>query len=168
MKRGITGTPDVTSALGIYGDADADKMSAVPVKPRSLVLSTALHTQLFAEARAAYPRECCGLIEGVRAADTIEALALHPTRNLAHTSDRFEIDPAEHIRLLRGLRGTGRDIVGCYHSHPDGVPKPSSRDRDSAHDEDFVWLIVGLDAAGTATPAGFLFQNGGFRPLALA
>ena len=166
MKRGFTGTADVPSALS--GNADADKMSAVPVKPCALFLSLALRSQLAAEARAAYPRECCGLIEGVRAGDVIEALALHPTRNLATASDRFEIDPAEHIRLLRALRGTGRDIVGCYHSHPDGTPEPSPRDRDSAHDENFVWLIAGLDVSGAVTTAGFLFRGGDFGPLALA
>jgi proteasome lid subunit RPN8/RPN11 len=168
MNRGFTGNADVPSAHGLSGNADADKMSAVPVESRLFVLPDALQRQLADEARAAYPRECCGLIEGVRAGETIEAVALHPTRNLASASDRFEIDPAEHIRLLRTLRGTGREIVGCYHSHPDGEPKPSPRDRDSAHDEDFVWLIAGLDAAGTVTPAGFLFRNGDFCPLALA
>jgi proteasome lid subunit RPN8/RPN11 len=168
VKRGSTGTADVPSAHGLSGNADADKMSAVPVKPCSLVISRALHDQLAVEARAAYPRECCGLIEGARAGDTIAAIALHPTRNLATASDRFEIDPAEHIRLLRILRGTGREIVGCYHSHPDGDPKPSPRDRDRAHDEDFVWLIAGLDASGAVKAAGFLFRDGDFRPLALA
>jgi proteasome lid subunit RPN8/RPN11 len=138
------------------------------VRGRIFVLPDGLQRQLATEARAAYPRECCGLIEGVRAGETIEAVALHPTRNLAAGSDRFEIDPTEHIRLLRTLRGTGREIVGCYHSHPDGEPKPSPRDRDSAQDENFVWLIVGLDAAGTVGPRGFLFRNGGFRTLALA
>ena len=37
MKRGFTGTADVPSALS--GNADADKMSAVPVKPCSLVMT---------------------------------------------------------------------------------------------------------------------------------
>lgn len=135
------------------------------MKPCSLVLSSALRSQIIAEARAAYPRECCGLIEGVRRADTIEALALHPTRNLATASDRFEIDPAEHIRLLRTLRGTGREIVGCYHSHPDGEPKPSPRDREQASEEDFVWLIASVNADGACEIAAFVFSAGDFTPL---
>jgi proteasome lid subunit RPN8/RPN11 len=147
-------------------DGRAGGTPAVP--GRLFVISDALQRQLADEARAAYPRECCGLIEGVRAGDIIEARALHRTRNLASASDRFEIDPAEHIRLLRTLRGTGCEIVGCYHSHPDGEPKPSLHDRDSAHDEDFVWLILGIDTAGTVGPQGFLFRNGDFRPLAFA
>jgi len=162
----LAGTAGVPPALSVQVDGSAGGTPAVPA--RLFVLSAALHDQLADEARAAYPRECCGLIEGVRTGDAIEAVKLHPTRNLTESPDAFEIDPAEHIRLLRILRGTDREIVGCYHSHPDGEPKPSPRDRDSAHDEDFVWLIAGLDAAGAVTPAGFLFRNGDFRPLPLA
>jgi len=141
MSMTPTGTADVPSAFCLSGATAADRMSAVPVKPRSLVLSDALHRQLSAEARAAYPNECCGLLEGVRHDDTIEVLALRPTRNLADAPDAFEIDPAEHIRLLRTLRGTGREIVGCYHSHPNGEARPSARDRAQAQDRNFVWLI---------------------------
>lgn len=143
----------------------ADGTSAVPVKPCSLVLSAALHRQIIAEARAAFPRECCGLIEGVRGADMIEAVALHPTRNFADAPDAFEIDPAEHIRLLRTLRGTGREIVGCYHSHPNGEARPSPRDRAQAQGEGFVWLIAAVTPESDGHIAAFVFSAGDFAPL---
>jgi desampylase len=168
VKRGFTGTADVPPAHDLSGNAAADKMSAVPVKPCSLVINQALRDQLIAEARAAYPRECCGLIEGVRTTDAIEARALHPTRNLAESANRFEIDPAEHIRLLRSLRGTGREIVGCYHSHPDGAPEPSPRDREMAGEDGFVWLIASVGSEGLSRIAAHLFSDGAFRPLPLA
>jgi len=162
----FTVTAGVPPASSMRVDGRAGGTPAVPARP--FVLSDALQRQLAAEGRGAYPRECCGLIEGVRRADAIEAIALHPTRNLVQAFDRFEIDPAQHIRLLRGLRGTGRDIVGCYHSHPGGVPEPSPRDRDCAHDEDFVWLIAGVEATGVVTQAAFLFAGGDFHRLTLA
>jgi proteasome lid subunit RPN8/RPN11 len=162
----LAGTAGVPPASLMQVDGSAGGTPAVPA--RLFVLSDALQHQLVAEARAAYPNECCGLIEGIRRGDTIEALALHPTHNLASAPDRFEIDPAEHIRLLRALRGTGREIVGCYHSHPDGAPRPSPRDRNGAHDEDFVWLIAGVEATGVVTQAAFLFAGGDFHRLTLA
>ena len=74
-----------------------------------------------AEARAAFPRECCGLIEGTREAGRVlGAVALHPTANLSAPPDGFEIDPAAHLRLSPVVRAAGREIVGCYHSHPRG------------------------------------------------
>ena len=133
----------------------------------ALILSDRLRTQLAAEARAAYPNECCGLIEGAGAGDTLTVTALHPTKNLSAAPDRFEIDPAEHIRLLRHLRGTGRRIAGCYHSHPNGGAEPSATDRERALDEGFVWLIAGLGAARAATLGAFVFEAGGFRRLSI-
>ena len=131
-----------------------------------LALPGALRAQLLAEAHAAYPKECCGLIEGVRHADGIEVLALHPARNLAAGNDRFEIDPTEHIGLLKRLRGSGREIVGCYHSHPGGTAEPSETDRAGAGEDGFVWLIVAIDAEGDATLGAHLFRAGAFEGLA--
>ncbi|HEX3675428.1 MAG TPA: M67 family metallopeptidase [Rhizomicrobium sp.] len=116
-----------------------------------------LRAQFEAEARAAYPRECCGLIEGVAAGEVVRATALHPTRNMATQSDRFEVDPAEHLRLLRALRGTGHGIVGCYHSHPGGRAQLSARDRDCITDDGFLWLVLGAGdtlAAYACGPGG--------------
>jgi desampylase len=108
-----------------------------------LTLPAALQSQLVAAAREASPHECCGLLEGVRQADAVKVTALHPTANLA--SDPlagFEIDPAVHLRLLRTLRGSGREIVGCYHSHPNGRAAPSPRDRANGCEDGFVWVII--------------------------
>ena len=131
-----------------------------------LSLSAAQRQQLAAEARAAFPRECCGLIEGVREANGVVALMLHSTANLSEEPDGFEIDPAAHLRLSRETRAAGREIVGCYHSHPHGRPLPSVRDRAAANAEGFIWLIAAL-ADETAAPAFAAFAGGKFRPLAL-
>jgi proteasome lid subunit RPN8/RPN11 len=112
-----------------------------------------LRSQIFAESRAAYPRECCGLLEGSAKRIT----ALHPTRNLASERDRFEIDPAEQFRLMR----EGRNIVGCYHSHPNGRAEPSRRDAEHASEPGFLWLIC-ADTLGA-----FVWDGAGFGPLVL-
>ncbi len=136
-----------------------------------LLLPEALRAQLAVEAHATFPAECCGLIEGRIEGEAVVAAALHPTRNLAAGHDRFEIDPAAHVRLLRALRGTGQNVVGCYHSHPNGRAEPSPRDLEAAAEEDFVWLIAALMAEGAAAGAprlaAFVFGAGAFRPLRL-
>lgn len=133
----------------------------------TLILASGLRVQLEREARAAFPRECCGLIEGVREGDAVRAFALHPVCNLAERDDRFEIDPADQFRLMRALRGTGRDIVGCYHSHPNGRVEPSPRDRDGAGEDGFVWLIAAFAGAQEAIAVkAFAFADGKFVPLA--
>ncbi len=132
----------------------------------TFILRPDLRARLADEARAAFPRECCGLIEGVCEGGSVRALTLHPTANFSEEPDSFEIDPAAHLRLIRELRGSGREIVGCYHSHPRGRPEPSGRDRAQGGSEGFVWLIAAL--AGETEEAEFAaFVNMDFRPLAL-
>lgn len=133
----------------------------------ALLLPIALQEQIAREAFAALPNECCGLIEGARDGDTFEAIVLHPTRNLATESGRFEIDPAEQLNLMRTLRGTGRKIIGCYHSHPNGKAEPSSRDAENAFDEQFVWLVAGVTIQGSCSLSAHIRDAGEWLKLAL-
>jgi len=125
---------------------------------RRLFLDDALQAQIAEEALAALPRECCGLMEGVRDGDAVEVTALHPSLNLAADPDRFEIDPALQFRLLR----EGRAVVGCYHSHPRGAAEPSPRDVEGAGEAGFIWLI-----AGAAGQGAFVWDGVQFRRLAI-
>jgi proteasome lid subunit RPN8/RPN11 len=124
----------------------------------TLDLPAALRARIAEEARAAAPRECCGLIEGVRGGEVIRATALHPARNLARDDDRFEIDPAGQFRLLR----EGRVVVGCYHSHPGGRAEPSPRDAEGAGEVGFVWVVAGADGIGA-----YLWDGAAFQPMRL-
>ena len=134
---------------------------------RVLLLAPNLRSEIEREARTAFPRECCGLIEGVRTGEQVQAFALHPTRNIAQEPNRFEIDPAAHIALMRNLRGTGREIVGCYHSHPDGAAEPSQHDRRSASEDGFVWVIAAV-ARETCELRAYVHEGEDFRGLDLA
>ncbi len=113
-----------------------------------LSLPERLRAQVLAEARAAVPCECCGLVLGYRRDDVAMVTALHPARNLAADANRFQIDPADHFAALRVAREAGLSVIGCYHSHPGGVARPSAQDREGAGEENFFWLI--------ATPEGAL------------
>jgi len=113
-------------------------------------LSAAHRAQIEREASNAFPRECCGLLEGERNGDAIRIVGLHPARNLSAESDRFEIDPADHFAAIRTARANGQEIIGCYHSHPNGRAEPSARDADGAWAEGFIWLIAAV--SGNAVP----------------
>lgn len=108
------------------------------------------------------PNECCGLLTG--ASGRIDEAV--PVRNVLQSATRYQIDPAEHIALNRRLRGTGRSIVGAYHSHPRGAPVPSPRDVAEAHYPEFIWMIVSLEAAHPECRA-FRIEGGRVRELPL-
>ena len=119
---------------------------------------------MIAAARAAYPEECCGLLIGQRPAEAAwrieEAVA---AKNVAPTPhhDRFEVDPALHLRLQRQLRSTGRAVIGHYHSHPNGRATPSAADLAAADDPGLLWLIVAM-AEDQAGVAAFCLKAGAF------
>jgi proteasome lid subunit RPN8/RPN11 len=120
-------------------------------------LPAALAEQIRQEAAIAAPRECCGLVEGQREEGLFLVTALHPACNLAIEDDRFDIDPRDHLAAVKLARARGRQIIGCYHSHPGGAARPSPRDAAGAGEEKFLWLI----AAGTEV-VPFVYLCGGF------
>jgi proteasome lid subunit RPN8/RPN11 len=95
---------------------------------------------IVAHARSAAPLECCGLLVGTpRRVDRCVA-----TRNVDESRSRFRVDPEAHIELNRRLRGTGKSVVGAYHSHPSTSAEPSPADVREAHYPEFVHVIVSL------------------------
>jgi proteasome lid subunit RPN8/RPN11 len=129
-----------------------------------LILSAALRSQLLAAARGAFPAECCGLLEGVREEGAVTVTAFHPAANTSPApQEAFEIDPAVQFALQRNLRGTGRNVVGCYHSHPNGRAEPSPRDRAHIYPEGFVWVIIATGVIETFAA----FEAPSFQPLTI-
>lgn len=132
--------------------------------PMQVSLSSALHAQLLAAARAAHPRECCGLLFGDD--DTVHRIA--PTANVAQDPLRaFEIDPAALIGAERAMRQGGERLIGHYHSHPNGRAEPSPRDAADAAADGRLWLIIAGDTltAWRAVANGMLLDS--FDPVAL-
>jgi len=95
--------------------------------------------RLLAEAAATPEREVCGLLFG--SADRIEAAEWTP--NVADDPGRmFEIEPASLFMAIRLERQGGPQLIGHYHSHPNGSTEPSPRDLASAEPGKY-WLIIG-------------------------
>ena len=137
---------------------------------RILYLASHMRDEIIAAAQEAFPRECCGMIEGVAVEDGWRVLAIHPARNVADDPERkFLIDPQTHFELLRALRGTDRRIIGCFHSHPNGRAIPSAADRAGAIEPDFVWLVAAGTRESGFVLGAYLFaeQERDFVPLTL-
>lgn len=130
-----------------------------------LILPLALQAQIEAEAKAAFPRECCGLIEGLLSGGVFEAKALHPARNDAEAPDRFVIAPEDHLKASRLARANGYGLIGCYHSHPHGAPSPSQHDWKGAGEENFLWVIAACDS-GACRIGAFVYRSSAFAPVA--
>ncbi len=101
----------------------------------TIAVTSSVLDALLREARAARPREACGLLFG-----TDDAIAAHrPAVNVhPNPATHFEIDPQALIDAHRAMRQGGPRLVGYYHSHPVGPPEPSATDRTQAARDSMV------------------------------
>ena len=105
------------------------------------VSAQALETMRVA-ARAAHPREACGLLlgEGTRITEARVTANVHPS-----PETHFEIDPQALVDAHRAARSGGQQVLGSFHSHPAGPPEPSATDRSCAAGDGRVWAILAGD-----------------------
>ena len=120
-------------------------------------LTSGVTATLLEEAARAQPHECCGLLlgQGARVELAVPAANVHPSPR-----DQFEIDPQALITAHRAARGGGPQVLGYYHSHPNGRAQPSPTDQAQASGDGRIWAIV---AAGAVT--WWRDQPGGFEVL---
>lgn len=106
-------------------------------------------------ARREYPCECCGILIGRHEDDETRVERAVEAENIAENDRRksYQIDWRTLLATTRSVRATREQIVGFYHSHPDGSSRPSRSDRQEAW-LDHTYLILsmrdGLCAAVTA------------------
>jgi proteasome lid subunit RPN8/RPN11 len=136
-----------------------------------VILPAAVRASIAAHTASAYPEEACGILIGVRpdgpASLHIErALACANIAPPATRLRRFEIDPRVVIETQRGLRGSGAEIVGFYHSHPDSPPTPS--DSDLPYFRLWpctVWLIASAQSGLGAAARAWWFEPEATAPM---
>lgn len=108
-------------------------------------LSSEVVECLLREAAIAHPHECCGILLGEGEAVS----AIRPATNVHPEPQRhFEVDPQSLVDAHRAARSGGPQVLGYYHSHPNGLAEPSPTDRASAARDGAIWAII---AAGRIT-----------------
>lgn len=147
------------------GETAADRLASLAANRHiggmGLMISQHALTLITETARAAAPNEACGLLLGANQHITSAV----PTANVAaDPAMHFEIDPAALIAAHRAAReGLGLSVIGYFHSHPNGLARPSATDAQSAARDGRVWVIVAKDAITCWTDG-----PNGFEPLSYA
>ncbi|MEL7445455.1 MAG: M67 family metallopeptidase [Pseudomonadota bacterium] len=91
-------------------------------------------------AEVADPLEACGILLGD---DTCISAFVETTNVHPAPETHFEIDPQALIDAHRAARTGGPQIVGYFHSHPNGPTEPSDTDRACAAGDGSIWAIAG-------------------------
>lgn len=113
--------------------------------PASVVLPAEIRASIVEQARAEYPNEACGLIVGDRpAGDGGTALRYEAARNKAASPYRYELDPADLLRLTIATDDADEVFWGIVHSHTHSPAVPSPTDVGLAFYPDALYLLVSL------------------------
>ena len=106
----------------------------------NFIVDSGVLDRMMDHARATLPQEACGLLVGRNG----QASRFIPTENTLRSETEYEIDPAFLAATFRLLRDSGEELVGIFHSHPQGPARPSNRDLERAYYPEAVHVIVSL------------------------
>jgi proteasome lid subunit RPN8/RPN11 len=107
----------------------------------SVRVPSAIKREITAAAEKAFPEECCGFLIGSlpdgfekqgRVVQVEQARALPNGWESSARTHRYQIDPRVFAKTEEEFSGTGRGIVGLYHSHPSVPAWPSPFDLERA------------------------------------
>jgi proteasome lid subunit RPN8/RPN11 len=120
----------------------------------TLLLDPQVRDAVVAHAREGAPEEICGVLGGVHRpggdAPTDDGRPSHArtARRVPNVASvprtRYELDPAEQFRAMESVEDAGEVVVGFYHSHPRGPPRPSATDEALATWPGYSYVIVSL------------------------
>ncbi len=120
----------------------------------AIELARDVYDALLAHAREGAPEEVCGVLGGTREAGACLVDRAERVPNTAATPEwRYELDPAEQLTAMRAIEDAGGEVVGFYHSHPEGPRRPSATDEAQATWPGASYVIVSLDGEGETDPA---------------
>jgi len=100
--------------------------------------------------------ECCGLLAGRDGTIT----RIFPANNSLASATQYEIAPKELFQHMREIRRAGLELMGIYHSHPNGDNKPSPRDVEQAYYPDVAHFILSPRNDAPNSVRAFAIQKG--------
>jgi len=107
------------------------------------------------------PEEACGLLAGRGA--RVELVIGVP--NSLRSPVRFRMEPRAQWRAFQRLEARGLELIGIYHSHPNGPDHPSATD--IAENMYPVVSIIWYPAGGAWAARGFWIESGKLSEVAL-
>ena len=120
---------------------------------RAIVLPETLADEIIRHAKDEAPNECCGILLGK--GDAVSEV--RRARNVKGSPVEYELDPKEHVDILRAADEAGLDVVGFYHSHTFSEAYPSITDISKMSDWGYFYLIASLADASAPKVRAFWF-----------
>jgi len=103
------------------------------------------HGEVIQHAREGKPHEVCGVLGGNRDDGEAQVGYVRRVENVSETPRvNYLMEPEEQLEAIDEVQEAGYDVVGFYHSHPEGPEQPSETDAERANWPDHSYVIVSL------------------------
>jgi proteasome lid subunit RPN8/RPN11 len=124
-----------------------------------LLMSHSNMKKVEVDARARATVEACGILIGKQEDGDFKVVDVIKAPNMASSSTRFEINPEELYRAIKGAEAKSLEVIGFYHSHLGYGAGPSALDLDRMKlFLDLVWLICNI-SDGSAEFKAFMMRG---------
>jgi proteasome lid subunit RPN8/RPN11 len=126
-----------------------------------LRVTTAVYEAIRAHGEQTYPHECCGALLGRPSPDgwRIQSAVKAANTRTDSPENRYQIAPAELVKIEREARRQGLSIGGFYHSHPDHPAQWSQTDLAEAHWIGCSYVITEVANGKAAATNSFLLAG---------
>lgn len=105
--------------------------------PDPIYLTEEIWNQMMETVKRLDPIEACGLLCGKN--HTVSSLI--SVTNTLQSTTRYKMDPQEQLDAFNFMEEHGLELLGIFHSHPNGPETPSPSDIDQAYYPDAANLI---------------------------
>ncbi len=132
-----------------------------------VVLPEKLHQEICDHSVADFPNEACGLLVGQKneKGELVVSNCLQAMNVSSTPEHAFEIDPTQIIKTQKNRRDLSEQIIGHYHSHPNGRAEPSKTDLKQNYDTSLIWLIAALENSKVIEINGYASFEGLFQKI---
>lgn len=134
-----------------------------PLPSSMIKFGTDTHNEIVQHAREGKPHEVCGVLGGKRDGGSGEVGYVRRVENVSETPRvNYLMEPEDQLEAIDEVEDSGYDVVGFYHSHPEGPEQPSETDAERANWPGHSYVIVSL---GTEEPSvgSWLWTGEGFE-----
>ncbi|MCD9025629.1 Mov34/MPN/PAD-1 family protein [Cohnella silvisoli] len=108
----------------------------------SVVLNQLLENDLLTACRERLPYETCGIVYGTAADGIVTAEGYAIVRNGSSSpSDTFSFHPEDWVSAYFQAQKNQRNIVGLFHTHPQGSSVPSTGDEQGSIPWKTYWIV---------------------------
>lgn len=123
-----------------------------------MILSRSHLDQMLDAVRQNPDEEVCGIVAGSISGSDYQVELVIPVVNELHSPVRFRMAPQDQLDAFYLIEAQGLELVGIYHSHPNGPSHPSATDISEAYYPEAVQIIWSRES-GHWNYAAYIIQD---------